>query len=169
MMAMQLFGPLTARWRAESPQRQRIWLALAAISAAVLLWAYVWHPSTRARADLSARIPALESQLVTMRTAAEEVKRLNAMPAMTRVASTRIPADQASLQALFGVGAVITQPKPGQFQIRHVAIDYPTWLDKLDQALNKYALSIGELRLRALAQAGQVEASLELRTTGDKK
>lgn len=163
--------PALAFWHTLTPGQQRLAQALIALSLISVFLAYVWLPAQRGRAELALRVPQLDAALARMKAQSAEVKAFNALPAVARSGSPRTAATAGSVQALFGRAANVSEPSPGQFQIRHAAIGYSTWLELLDQTLAKHTLRIDRLQLKALATAGQVEATLTLhtQTEGPKK
>jgi type II secretory pathway component PulM len=144
---------------------------------AALLYAYVWLPSSRGRVTLAARLPVLESKLAMMQVQAGEIKRLNSQPAAAASTTTSptaparfATADKAALEALFGNGARVSSPAPpagaGSFQISITNIAYTTWLDRLDQARERFQLRANKLTLKPIAgKLGEVSAEFTLTST----
>jgi type II secretory pathway component PulM len=142
-----------------------------------LLYAYVWLPASRGRVTLAARLPILESKLTMMRVQAGEIKRLNSQPAVTSTpTATTSPsirvttADRAALEALFGNGARITPAVnptgAGSFQISIANIAYTAWLDRLDQARERFQLRANKLTLKPIAgKLGEVSTEFTLTNT----
>ncbi len=151
------------------------------VLATALLYAYVWLPASRGRVTLAARLPVLESKLATMRVQAGEIKRLNSQPALATstaaapgTASTNTPAtarpvitDRVALEALFGNGARVTPTTAAggtaSFQVAITNIAYATWLDRLDQAYERFQLRAHKLTLKPIAgKLGEVNAEFSL-------
>ena len=146
-------NPWRARWQSLDTRVQRMVLAGVVLLALAMLWAYVWLPASRARIQLSERIPVMSAQLTTMRIQAEEIQRLNSLPPVVTTRSALPLADVAALQALFGTNATVTLDENRAFRIVIPAIVYTAWLDQLDSALNRYRVRVAALNLKLLPAA----------------
>ena len=72
-------------WNAREPRERRV-LAIGGAAAAVLLvWALVWHPLSRARADLRLRVAAQQADLAEMRVQAVRAQQLRGQGARAKV------------------------------------------------------------------------------------
>jgi type II secretory pathway component PulM len=82
-----------------------------------------------------------------------EMQRLNAVPPSTSAtaASTRAAGDVNSLQTIFGSSAKIVVDENRAFRISIASMSYTSFLDRLDQALSRYRLSVDSLTITALA------------------
>lgn len=142
-------SPAWARWQSLSGDRQRgiQWGVL--LFALILIWTYLWLPAARGREALTARIPILQSQLATMQREADEIKRINAMPAVLTTGAKTL-ADTVALQTIFGTAARVSLDENRQFRVNISGIIYTAWLDHLDTALNRYRLQVISVKLKPL-------------------
>ncbi len=146
-------APARARWQAFDPRVQRIIKFSLALLALAIIWAYLWLPAARGRAQLAERIPQMAAQLATMRSQAEEVRSLNAMPPVIGTRSQLPLADVAALQALFGANAKVSLDESRAFRISIPAIAYTAWLDQLDGVLSRYRVRVASVSLKPLPAA----------------
>jgi type II secretory pathway component PulM len=144
---------LRARWEQIEPRTRTILLISAGALLAGLVYAYVWLPAARGRVLNAERIPVLEAKLANMRAQVAEMQRLNAVPPSTSAtaASTRAAGDVNSLQTIFGSSAKIVVDENRAFRISIASMSYTSFLDRLDQALSRYRLSVDSLTITALA------------------
>ena len=153
------FAALTGirtRWAQIEPRTRTVVLMSAGALLAGLIYAYVWLPAARGRVLNAERIPVLEAKLANMRAQVAEMQRLNAVPPSTSAASattanTRGAADVNGLQTIFGSSAKITIDENRAFRIGIASMGYTSFLDRLDQALSRYRLSVDSLNITALA------------------
>jgi type II secretory pathway component PulM len=150
------FAALTgirARWAQIEPRTRTVVLISAGALLAGLIYAYVWLPAARGRVLNAERIPVLEAKLANMRTQVSEMQRLNAVPPSTSAttANTRAAGDVNSLQTIFGASAKIAVDENRAFRISIASTSYTSFLDRLDQALSRYRLSVDSLTITALA------------------
>lgn len=150
------FAALTdirARWgQIEGRTRTVLLISVGALLAG-LIYAYVWLPAVRGRALNADRIPVLEAKLATMRAQLAEIQRLNAVPpsAQATTAIARAAGGINSLQTIFGATAKIAVDENRAFRISIASISYTSFLDRLDQALSRYRLSVDSLAITALS------------------
>lgn len=133
--------------------------------AVALVFAYAWLPAARGRAALAERVPALNAKLVTMRLQAEEIKRLNTLPAPasnnTRAPATR--ADKSALEATFANGARAIAADANSFQVTIQSIAYSTWIDRLDQVAERFQMHPTKMTIKPIAdKPGQVTVDFTL-------
>ncbi len=150
-------APARARWQTLDVRVQRFAKIGIALLVPAMLWAYLWLPASRGRAQLAERIPQMQAQLATMRAQAEEVRSLNAMPPVVGTRSLLPLADVAALQALFGANAKVSLDESRAFKIAIPSIAYTAWLDQLESALGKYRLRVAIVNLKVLP-AGEGKA-----------
>ena len=136
-----------SRWQSLSADGQRVIKLSAALLAVGLVWAYLWQPASKQREALTIRIPQLQSQLATMQSEAEEIKQINAMPAVLTT-NARVLADVTNLQVVFGANAKVTINESRQFVITASKTAYTDWLDHLEMALNRYRLAVVSVTLK---------------------
>lgn len=144
-------NPWRARWQSLDTRVQRMVVVGAALLALAMLWAYVWLPAARGRAQLGERIPVMSTQLATMRTQAEEIRRLNSLPPVVTMRGALPLADVAALQTLLGASAKVTLDDNRTFRIVIPAIAYTAWLDQLDSMLNRFRLRVVAINLKSLS------------------
>jgi type II secretory pathway component PulM len=144
---------LRARWEQIEPRTRTVLLISAGALLAGLIYAYVWLPAARGRVLNAERIPVLEAKLANMRAQVAEMQRLNAVPpsTSTTAASTRGAADVTGLQTIFGSSAKIAVDENRAFRISITSMSYTSFLDRLDQALLRYRLSVDSLAITALS------------------
>lgn len=150
------FAALTGirtRWAQIEPRTRAVVLISVAALLAGLIYAYVWLPAARGRVLNAERIPALEAKLATMRAQVAEMQRLNAVPPATSAttASARAAGDVNGLQTIFGANAKIVVDENRAFGISIASMSYTAFLDRLDQALSRYRLSVDSLNITALS------------------
>ncbi len=150
------FAALTdarARWAQIEPRTRTVLLISAGALLTGLIYAYAWLPAARGRALNAERIPVLEAKLANMRAQVAEMQRLNAVPpsTSTTTASARGAADVNSLQTIFGSSAKIAVDENRAFRIGIASMSYTAFLDRLDQALSRYRLSVDSLTITALS------------------
>jgi type II secretory pathway component PulM len=155
------FAALTdarARWAQIEPRTRTVLLISAGALLAGLIYAYVWLPAARGRALNAERIPVLEAKLANMRAQVAEMQRLNAVPPSTSAttasattASARGATDVNGLQTIFGSSAKIAVDENRAFRIGIASMSYTAFLDRLDQALSRYRLSVDSLTITALS------------------
>ena len=144
---------VSTRWGQIEPRTRNVLLISAGALMAGLIYAYVWLPAARGRVLNAERIPVLEAKLATMRAQVAEMQRLNAVPPSTSTAavSTRAAADATGLQTIFGSSAKIVIDENRAFRISIASMSYTSFLDRLDQALSRYRLSVDSLAITALS------------------
>lgn len=144
---------VSTRWGQIEPRTRTVLLISAGALLAGLIYAYVWLPAARGRVLNAERIPVLEAKLATMRAQVVEMQRLNAVPpsTSTAAASTRAAADANGLQTIFGSSAKIAIDENRAFRISIASMSYTSFLDRLDQALSRYRLSVDSLNITALS------------------
>jgi type II secretory pathway component PulM len=157
-------APLAAL-RALDARTRTIAIAGVAILAIALVFAYAWLPAARGRAALAERVPALNAKLATMRLQAEEVKRLNALPApasnTTRAPTTR--ADKSALETTFANGARATAADANNFLVTIPSIAYTAWIDRLDQVAERFQMHATKMTIKPIAdKPGQVTVDFTL-------
>jgi type II secretory pathway component PulM len=136
-----------------------------AVLAIALVFAYAWLPAARGRTALAERVPALNAKLATMRLQAEEIKRLNTLPALaantTRTPTTR--ADKSALEATFANSARATPADGNSFQVTIPAIVYTAWIDRLDQVAERFQMHATKMTIKPIAdKPGQVTVDFTL-------
>lgn len=166
-----------ARWQQIQPRTRTLLLISTGALLAGLIYAYVWLPAARGRVLNAERIPVLEAKLATMRAQMAEMQRLNAVPPATSASGAaagtaagadaganagantvaRSVADVNQLQIVFGTSAKIQRDDNRTFRIMIASIGYPSFLDRLDQALSRYRLSVDALDIAALG--GSISAA----------
>ena len=149
---------IRARWAQIAPRTRAILLISGGALLAGLIYAYVWLPAARGRVLNAERIPVLEAKLATMRAQVAELQRLNAVPPSTQAtaattASARAAADVNGLQTVFGSSAKIAVAENRAFRISIASLSYTSFLDRLDQALTRYRLSVDSLAITALGSS----------------
>lgn len=144
---------IRARWAQIEPRTRMILLISVGALLAGLIYAYVWLPAARGRVLNAERIPVLEAKLANMRAQVAEMQRLNAVPpsTSTTTASARGAGDVNSLQTIFGSSAKIAVDENRAFRISIASMSYTSFLDRLDQALSRYRLSVDSLTITALS------------------
>jgi type II secretory pathway component PulM len=158
---------LRVRWQQIEPRTRTLLLISAGALLAGLIYAYVWLPAQRGRVQNAERIPVLEARLATMRAQVAELQRLNTVPSTVPPAasasvtntSARSVADVNGLQAIFGASAKIQRDENRLFRITIASIGYPSFLDRLDQALSRYRLNVETLDITALS--GPISATTQ--------
>ncbi len=146
-------APLRSHWLNLAPPVRRGLSVGGLVAAVVLFWAYVWLPVERARTDLLQRQGSWESQQTAMRALAEEAGRMRQIAPVAAKPVTRVLADQASLQALFGANTKVKSTDGRSFHLSAANVAYAGWLEKLDQALAKYRLRLGSAKLQVVKPA----------------
>ena len=144
------FDPWRARWQLLDTRVQRMALIGGSALLLALLWAYIWLPASRGRAQLAERIPVMSAQLAAMRVQAEEIRRINSLPPVVTTRALLPLADVAALQTLFGANAKVTLDENRAFRITIPAIAYTAWLDQLDSALGRYRLRVAAINLKTV-------------------
>lgn len=140
------------------------WLMSIAIGALVLglFWAFVWQPVTTKRESLLKRIPQLETDLQTMRSAADEIKRINALPAIPSGNNTaQSAANVTSLQALFGATAKVTLNENRSLSVIVPSISYSALLDRLEQTATRFRARVSTLSIKSI-DAKSVSAEITI-------
>jgi type II secretory pathway component PulM len=154
---------LRARWQQIESRTRTLLLISSGALLAGLIYAYVWLPAQRGRVQNAERIPVLEARLATMRAQVAELQRLNAVPPATSTSvtntSARSVADVSGLQTIFGASAKIQRDDNRLFRITIASIGYPSFLDRLDQALSRYRLNVETLNIAALS--GRISATTQ--------
>ena len=144
------FDPWRARWQLLDTRLQRMVLVGGGALLLALLWAYIWLPASRGRAQLAERIPVMSAQLAAMLVQAEEIRRINSLPPVVTTRALLPLADVAALQTLFGANAKVTLDENRAFRITIPAIAYTAWLDQLDSALRRYRLRVAAINLKTV-------------------
>ena len=146
---------IRARWAQIAPRTRAILLISGGALLAGLIYAYVWLPAARGRVLNAERIPVLEAKLANMRAQVAELQRLNAVPPSTQAttANARAAADANGLQTVFGPSAKIAVAENRAFRISIASISYTSFLDRLDQGLTRYRLSVDSLAITALGSS----------------
>ena len=153
-------APVSARWNALEPGPRRLVVIGAALLAVGFLVAFVWLPAVRTRDALAVRLPQLEIRLASMRNQAKEVTALANAPAAP--VATRIVADVAALQSIFGAGAQIVVADGG-FRIVIPATAYASWWDKTGDALSRHALVLRSASLTRAEGSGVSGVAVDMR------
>jgi general secretion pathway protein M len=76
---------IQAWWNAREPRERQVLLIGGVVSAVLLVWALVWHPLQRSRAELRVRVESQRSDLEQMRSDAARVVQLRGMGARAKV------------------------------------------------------------------------------------
>jgi type II secretory pathway component PulM len=157
---MNAFARFQTYWRGLD-RRSRLTLAVATGALVVgLFWAFVWQPVTAKRTALLTRIPQLEMDLQRMRAEADEIKRINALPAIATGNTARTQADVTSLQALFGTTARVTNNNRG-LVVTIPSISYGALLDRLEQTASRTRARVTTLSIKSIS-AENVSAELTI-------
>jgi type II secretory pathway component PulM len=151
-ISVSAFSRAINRWQMLEPRTRAVLLVSVVALLLGLAYAYVWLPAARGRALNAERIPVLEAKLATMRAEVAEMTRMLAVPpnVSANSASARGTADASGLQSIFGTTAKITTDENRAFRINVSSISYPSFLDRLDQALSRYRLKVDALNITAL-------------------
>lgn len=72
-------------WNAREPRERRILLIGGAVTAVLLIWALVWYPLQRSRAELRLRVDTQRSDLQQMRSDSARVAQLRGLGARAKV------------------------------------------------------------------------------------
>jgi general secretion pathway protein M len=150
------------RWSILSGRQRSVIVAGAVILIVALLFAYVWLPIQRSRADNTARLPELRAALAEMQRQAEELQRIRAVPP---AAAALRPLDAQALRAAFnGSQVVVTALDRQRFGLAIADTGYAVWIDELNRLQAQSAARIEAAALSALAQPGRikVEATFSL-------
>jgi type II secretory pathway component PulM len=147
------------RWQRLPRQRQLLLLALVTLLLIGIFWGYVFQPIQSSRNLNKARINVLQTQLATMQRDAEEVQKLKSLaPAATINTRTYAPNVKA-FEDIFGAGSKVSVTNSGEWQIDSTRIGYADWLDKTDQLIARYRLSVTNLNIKRL-DSNTVETSI---------
>lgn len=154
-------------WQERVAREQRVLAAGAVLVCALLAWALVWHPLTRAEQDLRARLEARQTDLAFLEQAGG---RLGALQQRARSGGAR--REGRSLLALVdasareaGLGPVIRRLEPldeKRIRIECKTADFDTligWLADLDAS---WGVRIEDLSVDRAGGPGQVDARLLL-------
>jgi len=147
-------------WLQRSPrERAAIAWGAAALALAIVV-AFVWLPLERARARLTAQLPALRASIATLERDAAEVKRLRAVPAATAGAATPLASLASSAGGL--PGAQITVLDDRRVRVTGADVSFAALLEWLRNAAATHGMRVEDARLEALPLAGRVRAELVL-------
>jgi len=72
-------------WNTREPRERRILLIGGAVTAVLLIWAFVWYPLQRSRAELRLRVETQRSDLQQMRSDSARVAQLRGLGARAKV------------------------------------------------------------------------------------
>jgi type II secretory pathway component PulM len=147
-----------ARFRHGRSEREvRVVMALAAIVALLLVFAFVWLPLERARTRLQSELPTLRASLDAMRAQAAEAKRLRAMP----LAANRA-APLATLASSPPAGCQATVLDPRRVRLTAADASFTTIVEWLGAAQASHGLHVDSAHLEALGPPGRVKADIVL-------
>ena len=141
------------RWHGLERRQRQIIVGGAGVAIIALLFAYVWLPLERERAQLATHLPQLRARLADMQRQAEEIKLVRSAPP---VAITTRALDAQALRAAFS-GSEVTVSALGnqRFKLLIAATAYSTWIDELKRLQSQSAVRVDEATLISLAEAAQ--------------
>jgi general secretion pathway protein M len=147
-------------WRAR-PERERKALAIgAALTAAVLLLAFVLVPIERSRERLARELPRLRDSIAGLQRDADEVKRLRALPAAAGGASSPLASLASNAGGLPGAAINVIDDKRVRVTGNDVA--FGALLEWLAAAQATHGMRVESARLEALPSPGRVRAEIFL-------
>lgn len=76
---------MRAWWSAREPRERQVLAIGGALTAVLLIWAFVWYPLQRSRSELRERVQAQRSELQQMRSDATRVAQLRGLGAQAKV------------------------------------------------------------------------------------
>lgn len=146
-------------WYRSRPDRERLAMRVVAFAAVALLALWGWVENERARARLQQQLPQLRASIASLERAAEEVKRLRAMPP---AAAADAGAPLASLASNAGgvPGAQITVLDERRVRLTGADVALASLLDWLAGARATHGVRVESARLERLPAPGRVRAEL---------
>lgn len=144
-------------WQSRTDSERAILAAVGALGAIALLAAFAWLPLERARARLSADLPALRASIETMRRQADEAKRLRAISP-----SASLKAPVAQLAASPPTGAQVAALDAQRVRLSSSDAAFTTLLEWIVAAQASHGLRVESARIDALAAPGRVKADIVL-------
>lgn len=138
-----------------SEREVRAATAIAIVVGLLIVYAFAWLPLQRARTRLEADLPALRASLATMQRAADEAKRLRALPP---AANQQAPVGSLASSPPAGTQVTVVDPK----RVRVVASDaaFTALLEWMMAAQASHGLRVESARLDALPAAGRVKGDI---------
>ena len=151
---------MKAFWDSRSPRDRAILAFIAAFVALALFVALVALPVQRARARLAVALPPLRASIEALQRDALEVKRLRALPVVSRAPASPL----ASLASNGGglPGAQVVAIDAARVRVTGADIGFAALLEWLGNAQATHGMRVESARLDALPAPGRVRAELVL-------
>ena len=144
-------------WQSRTESERAILASVGALAAIALFAAFAWLPLERARARLSADLPALRASIETMQRQADEAKRLRAV---APAASLHAPVGQ--LAASPPAGAQVAALDAQRVRLSSSDAAFTTLLEWIVAAQASHGLRVESARIDALGAPGRVKADIVL-------
>ena len=156
-----------AWWAAQSARDQRILKIGGVVVAAVLAWAFVWHPLGRHHDELRDRLDAAQRDLAYLRVSEAEIERL-------RTAGTQTRADRQgkSLLALAdasardsGLGGVLKRIEPVGTRSARASFEFIAFdslIDWVERLAREHGVQVSDLSVDRVDATGLVNARITL-------
>ena len=140
-----------------SPGERRFLFGLGVLVILAVAAAFIWLPIERSRARMRTELPALRASIATLERDAEEVKRLRALPVVSRTAGD---ADATTTRPLPGAQISLVDAKTVTVTGQDLA--FGALLEWLAAAQASQGLRVESARIEALPSPGRVRAELRL-------
>jgi type II secretory pathway component PulM len=137
---------LMQQWRALPIARQRLIAGLGLIVTAVLFWAYALTPLQASRISNHQRITQLQAEYAEMQNNVAQLNQLKSLPPVAATAN-RTLASTTSLESIFGAASRVAAEPGGKFIVTSTTSGYAEWLSRVDMALSRHALTMGDINI----------------------
>lgn len=158
---------LIALWRSREPRERQVLAIGAVVCVALLAWALVWHPLTRAQQDLDARLSARQQDLAFMRQAEAQLESLRQTSQQGGVSregrSLLALADASAREAGLGPRLTRIEPLDGKrIRLELKTADFDVLVGWLADLQRRYGIQANDVSIDRAAGDGQVNARLTL-------
>lgn len=160
------------RWRSLQTRERRALVAGAIALAAILLWAFVWHPLAQARSELATDVSRQAADIAWMRQALNRVDRLK-----TRGSRGQVSRRGKSLLALAdvsargaGLGEALKRVEPtggNSVRVTFETANFDALANWLDGLARDYGVQVSDLSVDKVPGIGLVDARVTLQDAHD--
>ena len=156
-----------AWWNAQSVRDRRVLVVGGIVVAVLLVWALVWIPLSRARAELSAQVQRQRADLAWMRQEASLARALDAQGARGNVArqgkSLLALADATARGANLGDALKRVEPTgPTSVRVTFEIADFDALANWMDTLARDYGVSVTDFSAEKVEGLGLVNARVTL-------
>lgn len=154
-------------WNAQTARDQRILMVGAAVVAAVLAWAFAWHPLGQHRDELRGRLDQARRDLAFVRASAGEIERLRNAGTQTRAdrqGKSLLALADASARAggLDGVLKRIEPVGPRSVRANFEFAAFDTLIDWIERLAREHGVQVSDFSADRIDAGGLVNARVTL-------